>query len=368
MFTQSRLLVAALFLTLVAFAGAADPLPVVKPVVPGGGSVRVRIPLGPPKAELTQFKAHIPKPKGKKGETIDITVGVSIQPGNPGVSLQQWKAWGFDVPDNRMGVLPELIIPGAQLAPKPTKGRDVEFRITNLKLSIQEVAGGDTAGLTNTIGLSLRELTGGADRAFEPRVYFADRFLELTAPGAAVKKLNAGDMTSPDPQLTADDKLAPGFIPFTTAAYPLVVFVSVNGQTQYISAKGDTLPVIGGMASSGMAPPGIIMSVNMARGCGVELNKEMGPTTGKVRELRFGLMTGSGFKAQKDLVLKDVTVWISNDESSSFIWLGPAFADTYFKDGVYGCASDGVWRLHGRVKPELIEDVKTRKPVQPKKP
>lgn len=358
-----------LFAALGAIAPAADPPPLVRPVVPAGGAVRVRVPLGGPKTDLMQFKAKIGNLKGKKGDSTPVTVYFDPQPNAPTVTLQQWKAWGFAVPADRTGVIPELVITGAQLAPKPAKGRDVEYRITGLKVTLYEAPGGDKAGITDTLGLSLRDLTGGADRAFEPRVYFADRFLELTAPAGAVKRLGTGDAPAPEPQVTAEEKLVPAAMPFVGGGgYPLVGFVSVNGQTQFFDAKKQLLPVMAGLSSSSLSKPGVMMSVGMARGCGVELNKEAGPTAGKVKELRFGMQTGPGFKAQKDLVLKDVTVTINPEESGAFIWLGPAFVTEHFADGVYGCGADGTWRLHGRAKPDLLEDQKTRKPVAPKKP
>lgn len=96
------------------------------------------------------------------------------------------------------------------------------------------------------------------------------------------------------------------------------------------------------------------------------MEKEPGPgeiVPGKVKELRLALLTGVG-KVPKDFVLKDVTIHINDDKSQAFIWLGPRFVEEYFVDGVYGCGSDGVWRLHGRVKVELLQDVKTRAPAK----
>ena len=83
--------------------------------------------------------------------------------------------------------------------------------------------------------------------------------------------------------------------------------------------------------------------------------------TGTVSELRLGLQTGPGFKAQKDFVLKDVPVYVNDDKTSAAVWLGPRFVEKYFTDGVYGYGADGGWRLHGRVKPEDLDDVDLRR-------
>lgn len=360
-------LVAVVFLAvgaalLVGGATAADPPPIVKPVVNAGGGTRVRLKmLGD--TPTSSFKAFIPKPKGKAGDQHEITLYVGTMTGPPYVSTQQWKAWGFEVPKNLTDALPELVIPAAQLLPKPAKGRDAELRLTRIPVTLYEAPGGEKGGVTNALGLPLSALTNNADRAVEPRVHFADRFIELTAPisvpgkgqPVAAKSLGTGNEKLADLQLTTDDKLLAAYLPLNVYG---LRFVSVNGHTQY-ERPNKKVEVAGGLSIGDGAP--IVMSVNMARGCGVQLDKEAGPTKGKVKELRFGPLLGPGIKGQKDFVLKDVTVTISNDESGSYIYLSSAFAEEYFKDGVYTCDPlDGVWKLHGRVKPEYTDDQKNR--------
>lgn len=353
MHTPIRLAAAALLVG-GALAVAADPPPLVAPVSPPGTAVRVRLPmLG--KTATSSFKARIPEPKGKTGGGADITLYVDTLFSGVTATTQQWKAWGFTVPADRNAVLPELVIPGGQLAPKPAKGRDIEFRLTNVRVSLYEAPGGDKGGITNTLTVPLGALTGGADRASEPRVHFADRFIELTAPAAAVKRLNTGDDKWPDLQSTTDEKLLPAHVPLNGAA---LKFVSVNGLTQYTRPTGKVEAVAGGLNISGGSP--IVMSVSVARGCGVELDREVNPSSGKVKELRLGPITGPGVKGAKDFVLKNVTVAINPGEDHSYIWLTSAFPEEYFKDGVYGCEPDGNWKLHGRVKPEHLDDLKNR--------
>ena len=363
---------AALFGALCSFVPAADtPAPLVKPVTPTNG-IRARIAVADDKETNMHFKAQIHKPKGKKGEMIDVKVLIESQPMIGRVTLKQWKEWGFEVPPNRTTVLSELIIPAAQLAPKPAKGRDIEVRITNVKLDIVEPTDGRNAVWGGDLYLGLRDLTGGADRAFEPRIYFPDRFLELTVPNAAIKRLNAGDATSPDPMVTADDGLVPVVGTMTTTgpgtSAPVFTFASVNGLTQYKQPTGKVDTVNAGVSSTTNFPtPGIVMTMNTARGCGAEIDKmprDAEPGTGKIKELRLGFHTGAGFKVQQDLVLKDVAIHVIDDKTMSFVWLGPRFIEEFFKDGVYGCGPDGIWRLHGRVKADLLQDIKTRPPAK----
>lgn len=374
---HTRFALIALLFALSAVVTAADaPAPLVKPVTPASG-VRVRVPVEEDAKTFMQFKALIAHPKGKKGEkgeTIAVKVMVDTLNSYPRVELKNWKAWGFEVPQNRIGVIPEIVISGAQLSPKPAKGRDVEFRITNAKVTIVESAAGqDSVGGGCDILLGLRDITGGADRTSEPRVYFGDKFLELSAPNTSVKKLNTGEMSSPEPAATAGD-LVPtaGTLTGNTSA-PVFAFASVNSHTRYTLTTGKIETVNVGVSSfANYEAPGIAMTLNTALGCGVDMEKlprDGALGVGKVKELRLEMLTGTGFKVKKDFVLKDVTVLVSEDKTNAFVWLGPRFVEKYIADCVYGCGSDGVWRMHGRVKAELLEDTKTRmREPPPKKP
>jgi hypothetical protein len=344
-----------------ALGSAADPPPLLKPVAGTGAAPRLRFPFAGPKNQTpdAQFKALIPK--GKKGEYTEITLWVSPYVANTGHSTQQWKAWGLEVPADRIGLLPELVIPGAQLGTaKGAKGRDAEFRVTNLKVQLGEVPGGEKAGISNALTVPLSALTGN-DRAAEPRFYMSDRFLELSAPAKAVKRLDTSDVPLGEVTGTDDTKLKAATIPMTGAAFN---YVSVNGFTQYQRPNGTPERVVGYLLV-GTGGGDIVMTVPMARGCGAQLDKEIEPTSAIVKELRIGPLTGPDLKGQRDFVLRDVRVTVSNVESASVVYFGPAFVEKYFKDGINACGPDGVWKLHGRVKPEDTEDVKTR--IVPKK-
>jgi hypothetical protein len=371
MLTLSRLTPVACFFAACTLGAAADaPAPLVKPVTPSANSVRLRVPVISDVQTSSKLKAQLPRPKGKKGEVIDVKVLIDTLPNKGLVGLSTWKDWGFEVPANRLGVIPELIIPAAQLAPN-IKERDTELRLTNVKVHIVEPAAGEDAVYGKCdLWLSLRDLYGGPERerVAEPRFYFGDKFIELTAPGAAVKKLNTGEPTLPEPQATSGE-LVPAMGTINSTGWLAFSFASINGVTRYTTPQGKMESVNVGVSSiTNYPPPGVLLTLNTARGCGVTLEKQPGDgemVPGKVKEFRIGLLTGPGFKAQKDLVIKDLPVVVVNDKTQSAVWLGAAFIDTYFTDAVYGCGSDGVWRLHGRVKADLLEDIKTRTP--PKK-
>jgi hypothetical protein len=152
-------------------------------------------------------------------------------------------------------------------------------------------------------------------------------------------------------------------------------FAAINGLVQYKTPEGKDVPVNVTVSSTTRAPGGIIMTISVARGCGVELEKgrdlkgsgtnfETAMARGTVKELRIGSQTGPAFKTPRDLVFKDVTVWVDKNDSGHMIWLGPEFLRGRFKDPVYACGPDGAWKFYGRLKTEDLQEVTTR----PKKP
>ncbi|MBA4065366.1 MAG: hypothetical protein C0501_16970, partial [Isosphaera sp.] len=273
----SRLALAAAAFALAA-AAAADPAPLLKPVAPGPGQVRVRVPVLEDKTTFMQFKAVLPTPKGQ-ARSAEVTVMLDTLPLTPVVTLKTWEGWGFEVPANRTGVIPELVIPAGQLLPNPPKGRDAELRLTNLKVEIRDPGMGQDPTWGHDLRLSLRDLTRGADKAAEPRVYFSDRFLELTAPAAAVKRLDTGADPLPDPKVDLDPNLVPVVGPHTAQTQqlpPVFAFASVNGHTSYKTPAGKTETVNAGVASTfnWWGGSGVMVTMSTARGCGVELTDE----------------------------------------------------------------------------------------------
>lgn len=378
-----RALAVRILSALIFFAGAAlaavgaapgdAPAPLLKAVVPTGSNVRVRVPVIEERMTTMQFKGKVPGARAKKGEMIEVNVGIENLPGPSYVSAKRWQSWGYEVPPNKIAVVPELILLGLQVAPKASKGFDVQIKMPAMRLEIIEPPGGVETVRGCDIFLSLKELTRNTDRTYLTRFYFQDKFFELTAPAGAVKRLGSGDEPPPEPATTADAGLVPFACPMR--AGPLFAYCSVNGLTQYKTAAGAVEMVNAGVSSTNDWPTGVMMTIGAARGCGVELDqttdeKGLGATfetrvlKGKIKELRLGAMTGPDFKSQKDIVIQDLTVWVDKSNSGHFMWLGPRFLDTYFKDQVMACGPDGQWQLYGRAKFDILEDIKLR----PKKP
>ncbi len=358
-------------------AAADDPAPLLKPVVPTGTQVRVRVVVEGGAPRTMQFKAQVPHGK-TKAEMVAVSVAIDTQGGRSYVAAKTVEAWGYEVPKNKEFLLPELLVPAAQLAPTKKGGRDVLIRITNVKLYVAEPPAEAKNNIFNcTLSLCAADLYKGAERTMEPRLAFASHFLELTIPATGLKRLDTDD--TPLPAVTAD--ATPTLIPaagptIRRQGNPVFAYAAVNGQESYKLGNGTVVPLHVSVGSINNWDTGVIISIGLARGCKVEMDEKgtAGTATGaessstvipgKIKELRLGLYTGPDLKVQKDLVLKDIPVVVDQHVSEGFVSLGPKFVETYFKDGVYGSGTDGVWKLHGRCNPELLFDIKTR----PKKP
>lgn len=352
-----------------------EPGPLLKPVAPSSNNVRVRIPVIEAQGTTMQFKALIPKgpkEKGKKGEMIEITVGIETLPGPSYVSAKLWQSWGYEIPADKTARLAELAIPASQIAPKATKGRDLQVKLPSIAMEIIEPPGGAELVRGCDIFLTLKELTKNADRTYETRFYFQDKYFELTVPSGSVKRLGTDEETPADPAITADPELVVIVGPtVNNRGLPTMAYASINGFTQYKTPDGKIEQVNAGISSTNDWPDGVLMTIGTARGCKVQMDQEkdvkgLGATfetralKGKVKELRLGVMTGPGLKTQKDIVIQDLNVFVDKSNSGHFVWLGPRFLDTYFKDHIYACGLDGAWKLHGRGKPDLLQDIKTR--------
>lgn len=361
------------FALLVAFAalvGADElPAPFLKPVVPNANSVRVRIATSEEKGSFYHFAAKAPTAKGKS-EVVDVTVAFEVRPGPSYVTAKKWQSWGYDVPANKIGVLPELVIRGAQLAPKSNKGHDVDVRLPGIRLQIVEPPGNTDTVLGCDLLLSMSDVTKNTDRVFEPRLYFADQLFELTVPSGAIKRPGTGEEAPTEPATSTDSTLVPVMGVTRTRGVAVFTYAAINGLPRYRTPDGKEVPVNVTVSSTTRCPGGITMSMGAARGCKIELEEKEIPATGSsfqtaivrgtVKELRIGLQTGPGLKQPQDLVLKDVTVWVDKNDSGHMVWLGPEFLRAQLKDPVYSCGPDGAWKLFGRAKPNVLADVKTR--------
>jgi hypothetical protein len=355
---------------LVALAAADDPAPLFKPVTPSKAAVRVRIPVIEQRGTAMHFEALVPKAKGKTGETVEITAALEVIPGKSFVPANVWQNWGYEVPQNKMVTLPELTVSGLQVAPKSNKGFDVTARFTDIRLEViepsseaEKVAGAD-------LYLRLADLTRPADRLFEPRLFFQDKFLDLSLPTALVKHPGTGEDAPAEPRPGTDaDRVAFGSTLINRQA-PVFPYASVNGLALYKLPDGKVEPVSVGVASTTDTSSGAWMTMGMARGCNVQLDADEVPgnvatvktklAKGVVKELRLSGATGPGLKTPRDLVITDLQVYVDKNDSGHFLYLGPRFLETYYKDAVFSCGPDGTWQLRGRARSELLKDIKTR--------
>jgi hypothetical protein len=369
----------ALFGLAVALAGsfaasAADepPPPLLKPVTPAGAQqLRVRLPVTPGSPKTMSFNARL---KGKKqSEMIDVTVALDTLPGKSYVTTKKLQSWGYDVPKDKEFLLPELTFTAAQIAPKPMKGHDTAVRLTNIKLTVIDTpASSDDTVYLCDLSLSATTLYLGNERAMEPRISFGDKFFELTVPTTIAKRPGTEDAQLVEVTASADTKLVPVYAPIVTrAGIPVFGYAAVNGQDAYKTADGKSVPVSVAVSSITNVPSGVVVTLGLARGCKIEMDQTaagLGATgvdtksefiPGKIKELRLAVNTGPGLKTVKDIVIKDLAVLVDKNQSEGYMLLGQKFMDEFFADAVYSGTGDG-WKLHGRLDPALLFDIKTR--------
>lgn len=389
---RSRLAVSVIAVViLAALMPAADPPPLLKAVTPAGGALRVRAPVTPGFPNpMTFTTAQVPNGKAKS-KMADAKVAWEVLPGQSYVTLKKLESWGYEPGKSKEFILPELHLSVTQIAPKPTKGSDVVLKIPNLKLVVIDnpASKDDTVHMAD-ISLNVTTLFGNAERTFEPRISFADKFLEMTAPAAwAAKKPGTDAVMAPEVSATANDKLLASVAPtmnrvipsdnpaMAGRGMPVFTYAAVDGQDFYKTPDGKTLPVSVAVSSISNMPSGVMVTLGLARGCKIEfdaaaageaalgVDAKSAFVPGKLKELRIGMTVdvGKGKKEQRDIVVKDIEVKVDKNISEGYVLIGQKFMDAYFADAVYSHAGDG-WKLHGRTNPDLHADIKTR----PKKP
>jgi hypothetical protein len=374
----------ALVAAFVAAAAAAEPAPLLKPVTPGGQQLRVRLPVSPGFPKTMSFPAQLPRGGKKKSsekkeaEKIDVTVALDSLPGKSYVTAKKLQSWGYDVPKDKEFLLPELTFTAAQVAPKPLKGHDSIVRLTNVKLTVVDSPGSsdDTVYFCD-LGLSASSFYLGNERAMEPRLSFGDKFLELTVPTTITRRPGSEDGALVEVTSSTDTTLVPAYgSMISRGGIQVFGYASINGQDSYKTANGKVFPVNVTVSSITNVPSGVIVTLGLARGCNIEMDQAapaLGATgveaksefiPGKIKELRLAVNMGPGFRTVKDLVIKDLPVLVEKNQSEGYMLLGQKFMDTYIGDAVYAGTGEG-WKLHGRIDPTLLFDIKTRpKPLK----
>src|SRR5262245_50855072 len=112
----------AAFAVFAAAAVAAEPggePPILPPAAAAKGTTRVHVPVRHgDDGKVLQMKVLVPK-GGKKGEYAEVTAAVSSGVGFGLVTTGKLKAWGYAAAAGKPFTLPELVLPGEQIDPKP---------------------------------------------------------------------------------------------------------------------------------------------------------------------------------------------------------------------------------------------------------
>lgn len=360
-----------------------------KPPTPPAGAVRVRVPLTDQVTGFCHFNARVPLPRTKKtqagtklmtidGQTLpreaEITVVFEARPGRSIVSVKKWLEWGFErPPPGKNALLPELLIPAVQLLPAPKKHHDVWIRLTQVPLELVDLPGDGDAILGSDLLLSVSDLTRHAEHRWLPHLHLGELYLDLTVPVGQLRYPGSSDLPLVGQRVDSTDSRTAVAAVISPNGPPVLTYVALNGKDRYPLPDGRPMPVRGVVASVLNCPGGIAMTLGTARGCGVELTEQKVPgqgasfkTTvarGRLQELRLELFLAPEYSIARDLVLKDLEVWVDLEDTDHLVWFGPQFWRDHFASPIYACNSSRVWKLYGRVDPMRLADPKTRRPL-----
>jgi hypothetical protein len=369
-----------------------------KPVTPPSGAVRVRIALTDEVTGFCHFRAYLPRikrpPSSKLSKdlspseaagsgTIPLTVIYEARPGRSIVSVKKWRYWGFEVPPpGKKAILPELLIPATQLLLPRQQNQDVWIRLTQIPLELVDLPGDGDTILGSDMLLSVSDLTRHAEHRWQPHFHLGELHLDLTVPIGQVRpreSQEAGQAKHATPETKQ-------FIPDTkrysavaaminTKGLPVFSYVALNGKSRYPLPDGQIMPVRGVVASVLHCPGGIAMTLGAARGCGLDFRFEKVPGLGTnfkttlakahLQELRLEVFLAPDYTTRRDVLLKDLDVWVDLHDSDHLVWFGPQFWRQHFVEPVYACGPDGTWKLYARTAPHLLVDPKTRPEKQP---
>ena len=369
-------IVVVLLLTAYDWAADAAVTPVVKPVTPAAGSARVRVPIIGDENTPYQTKGKLARPKGKPGEPIDIAIGINTGGGNARATAKMVKSWGYSIGPDKTVILPELALVGFQVAPKPSKGKDVLARIRDIKVEVlDDVADGTDKVLGTDLLIGVYDIIRHHPRSAEPRLHFREKFLDLTLPNGSVKPAGIERESELNPLAPLDGAdLATFVAPLTTRLPgPAFATASINGFDTVKGKTGMNQPLAIEITGATTTPVGVILSLGAARTIGIDVDLALAKKNGftlaskqpaieaRVKELRISASTGKKLDTPREIVIKDFPVLVDVSESNPFVWLGPSFINRYFPDAVFAVATDGTAKLYGRVSPNLLQEAKPRK-------
>jgi hypothetical protein len=293
------------------------------------------------------------------------------RPGCSIVSAKKWRHWGFEVPPpGKKAILPELLIPAIQLLPVRQQSQDVWIRLTQVPVELIDLPGDADTILGSDMLLSVSDLTRHAEHRWQPHFHLGELYLDLTVPIGQIRPRDSQEVRRGS-QVIADTKKYPAVAAvIPPKGLPIFTYVALNGKSRYSLPDGQIMPVRGVVASVLHCPGGIAMTVGAARGCGLDFHPDKVPGLGTnfkttlakahLQELRLEVFLAPDYTTSRDVLLKDLDVWVDLHDSDHLVWFGPQFWRQHFVEPIYACGPDGTWKLYGRVAPHLLVDPRTR--------
>ncbi len=354
--------------SLAGLAPAAEPL--VKPATIPVGATRLRFPLESDNGSAYRLKALIPPPKtAKKGtEPLPATIAIDTALGDTGyITVKKLKSFGYDVPVGQTAILPEVLLLGETVGPKPKAG-EVRAKANNLKLVVLEKAYGseDTVGGAD-LQVNLDVLLQGTAAQSQAWVYFGKTLLM--------------DANYPEKSLirppTEAGATPTEFVPEEPTADRVPMMITLR--------TGYQMPLNGFHGKPAATGPRVVFSLGQIREPGIyvtakmakmyelkpdpdakeleifaDFNKKGKAMMGLIKDIRIPVGIDAGFKTARELTSKEQPLILDQEQQTPALYVGPGYFGPLLQNPIMAVGPDGVARVYGYIEPKSV-------PVAPKK-
>jgi len=356
-------------LAFASLATAAEPL--VKPATIPAGSTRLRFHLESDNGSAYRVKALVLPPKtAKKGtEPTAATIAIDTALGDMGyITVKKLKSFGFDVPVGQIVILPEVLLLGETLGPKPKPG-ELRAKANNIKLMVLDKAYGSEDSIGGAdFQVNIDALLQGTPSQSQAWVFFGKTpIFDANYPEKSLVRPPTDAGAAPVTEFTPE-ALAEGRV-------PMMITLRAGYQLPYNGFHGK--PAMAGprvvFSLGNVREPGMYVTAKMATMYELkpdpdakdlevfaDFNKKGKAVMGLIKDIRIPVGIESGFKTARELTSKDQPLILDQEQQNPALYVGPGYFGPLLQNPVMATGPDGITRVYGYVEPKSV-------PVAPKK-